>query len=142
MLDDDARDQQVAKPLVIGGNDEPRRVLGAATRECFFVAGDVFVPEAALLVVGLADLPVLAGVVEPLFETLQLLFFGDVQEELENLRAVRGQVALEIVDLIVAARPDGFRDEVVHADDENILVMRAVEDDHFAAGRRGFVRAP
>ncbi len=91
---------------------------------------------------GLADLPLLAGVVEPLLEALQLLFFGDVQVKLENLGAVGGKIALEAVDLIVAARPDRLRHQIVHADHQNIFVVRAVEDDHFAAGRRGLVGAP
>src|SRR3984957_19061915 len=52
------------------------------------------------------------------------------------------QVFLEVVDQTVAARPDTFRDEIVNANDEDILVVRAVEYDDFAASRRGLVRSP
>ena len=65
-----------------------------------------------------------------------------MQKELENVGFVINQVFLEVVDQIVAAGPDIFRDEIVNANDEDILVMRAVEDNDFAAGRRGLVHAP
>ena len=65
-----------------------------------------------------------------------------MQIELENVGVVRHEVLLEVVDAVVASRPDLFRDEVMNADDQNILIMRAVEDHHFASCRRGLMRAP
>jgi hypothetical protein len=108
VLDDDAGDGQIAKPLVIGGNDEPWRVRCAAAGERIFVAGHVFLPIAALLVIGFADLPVLGGVVEALLEALQLFFLGDVQIKLENVGVVINEVLLEVVDEIIAPGPDCF----------------------------------
>ena len=41
-------------------------------------------------------------------------------------------ISLEVVDLVVALRPDLPRDEVVDADDEDVLVVRAIEDPDLA----------
>jgi hypothetical protein len=49
---------------------------------------------------------------------------------------------LEIVDQLVAFRPDRFRNQIVHPHDEDVFVMRAVEDDDLALGRRPLMRAP
>ena len=49
--------------------------------------------------------------------------------------AVGVQVVLEVDDLVVASAPDGLRNEIVHADDEDVLVVRAVEDAHLALAR-------
>ena len=75
LLDDDARNGQIAEPFVVGWNDEPWRVLCAASGESVFVPGHVVLPEGALPVIGFADLPVLGGVVEALLKALQLFFF-------------------------------------------------------------------
>src|ERR1700691_3835195 len=83
MLDDDAGYGKIPEPLVIGGDDEPRRLLCAAPRNRLVIGFDIFAPEAALLVVRLADLPMLRRVLEPLLEALQLLLLGDVQIKLE-----------------------------------------------------------
>src|SRR6516164_8135288 len=78
--------REVAKPLAVGGDDVPGRSLGAAPGQGFLISLGVSVPELALLVVGVADLPVPLRVVEPPFEAPQLLFLTDVQEELEDAR--------------------------------------------------------
>ena len=75
VLDDNARDGQIAEPFVIGRNDEPGRMRRAATGERVFIGGHIILPESALLIVGLADLPVFGGVVETILEALQLFFF-------------------------------------------------------------------
>src|ERR1700722_11556973 len=142
MLDDDARNGQIAEPLVIGWNDEPGRMLGAAARKRVFIGGHVVFPVDPLLIIGLADLPLFARVVEALLEALQLLLFRNVQIELENVGLVRNQILLEFVDQFIAPRPDIFWDEIVNANDKNILVVRTVEYYDFAASRRGLVRAP
>jgi hypothetical protein len=41
-------------------------MLGAATGECILVSRRVVVPVSSLLVIGLADLPLLGRVVEPI----------------------------------------------------------------------------
>ena len=106
VLDDDSGHGEVPEPLVVGRDDKPRGVLGAATRECILVSRRIVVPVGSLLVIGLADFPLLGRVVEPILEAFQLLPFGDVQEELEDMRVVLDEAALESVDSIVTAGPD------------------------------------
>ena len=67
---------------MVGWDNKPRGMLGAATRECIFVSRRVVIPVSSLLVIGLADFPLFGGVVEPILEAFQLLAFGDVQIEL------------------------------------------------------------
>lgn len=50
MLDYDAGDGEIAKPLAIGRDDEPRGVPGAALRKRFLIGFDIFDPEAPLLI--------------------------------------------------------------------------------------------
>jgi hypothetical protein len=92
-LGDDLRNGQVAEPLVVGGNDVPGRVLAAGLAQRLFVGFDVVGPELALGVVAFADFPVARRVVEPLLEALELLLGADVQEELEDARAVLRRAA-------------------------------------------------
>ena len=127
---------------MVGGDDEPRGVFGAAPGERVLVSRRVVVPVGSLLVIGLADLPLLGRVVEPILEALQLLVFRDVQEELEDVGIVLDEAALERVDAGVTGRPDLSRDQVVHADDQDVLVVRAVEDGHLAPCGRGPVDPP
>ena len=70
--------------------------------------GHVIVPKASLLVVGLADLPVLGGIVQPLLEAPELLVLADVQVELENMRIVLDKALFKVVDTVVALGPDFF----------------------------------
>ena len=76
-----------------------------------------------------------------------LLLLGEVQEELHDPEAVLGEVALPVVDRAVAPLPDArcfarlgqlLALEVLgmHADDEHLLVVGAVEDADLAARRQ------
>jgi hypothetical protein len=49
---------------------------------------------------------------------------------------------LELVDLVVSLRPHRLRYEVLHANDQDILVVRAVEDPEQSACGNGLVNAP
>ena len=90
---------------MVGRDNKPRGMLGAATGECFLVSRRVVVPVGSLLVIGLADFPLLGRVVEPILKAFQLLPFGDVQVELEDMGVVLDQAALESIDSIVTAGP-------------------------------------
>jgi hypothetical protein len=98
------------------------RLLGTAAGQDVLVSRDVVVPELSLLVVGLADLPLLGRIVEPLLEATQLLLFRDVVVELENVGVALDESLLERVYLVVPARPNRLRDQVVDTDDEHVLV--------------------
>src|ERR671929_28165 len=60
----------------------------------------------------------------------------------DDPRAGGGQAGLEGVDVLVARAPDLLGNEAVHADDEHVLVVRAVEDGDPAGGRRDLVDPP
>jgi hypothetical protein len=73
----------------------------------------------------------------------ELLVLGVVEEELENGRGVlEREQLLEVIDQLVARRPDRLWRQLVHACDEHVLVMRAVEDRDLALGRRMRRHAP
>src|SRR2546428_1542296 len=103
--------QQVAVPLVVGGNDVPRRPRGAAPADGVLVGGHELLPVSAVLPIHRIDLPGLERVLQALFKALLLLLFRDVQEELESGHAALGQELLEIVDRLVASAPDRPGDE-------------------------------
>ena len=140
---DDPGDGKVAERLVVAGNGEPGRVLGRGALQRLVEGGEVVVEVGALLVVGIADLPLPVRVVEPLGEAPELLRLGDDQAELEDRGAVLlVEQPLPVVDQLVAALPDLARHQLVHAGDQHVLVMRAVEHRDLALGRRVRVDAP
>ena len=102
-------------------------------------AAMVVVPVLALLEIAERELPALCRVVVARLEPLALLVLVDVQEELHDGRAAGGQVLFERVDLVVASPPDVLRNELVDADDEDVLVVRAIEDADLAPGRDALV---
>ena len=53
-----------------------------------------------------------------------------------------GQQLLEVADVAEALLPERLRRQVVHADDEHVLVVGAVEDGELALARRVLVDAP
>src|SRR5271163_508807 len=67
-------------------------------------------------------------IIEPLLEALELLLGADVEKEFDDARTVGAEHLLKVVDQIVAFRPHGFRDQLVHARDQDVLVVRSVEN--------------
>jgi hypothetical protein len=139
---DDLRDREVAEPLVVRRDHVPRGALGRAFGQHVFVCRHVVVPEGPFLVVRIADLPLPRRVVEPLLEALELLVFRDVEEELHDRRVVLDQELLEVVDQCISSRPHVLGHEVVNANDEDILVVGAIEDGDLAERRRMRMDAP
>ena len=62
--------------------------------------------------------------------------------ELQDDGAIFDEVLLEIVDEVVAPRPDLFGDEVVDTDDEDVFIVRPIEDDDLASPRRMLMCTP
>src|SRR5688572_9975267 len=141
-IGDAARDEIVADVLVVGGNDEPGRPLGARALEDAAIGLGELVPALAVRQVAHAELPVLRLVRDALLETHLLLVARDVQHELEQQHTVLGQHVLEVVDLVVAGRPDLLRHEAIYARHEDILVVRSVEDPDHPLRRHLAVDAP
>ena len=82
-----------------------------------------------------------------------MLFLGEVKEKLADDDAVTREIALEVVYVLVAFFPNMFGNETVgeflrakkcwmNANDEDFLVVRAVENANFAAFGNDFVVAP
>src|SRR5262249_26387158 len=139
---DDLGDCQIAKPLVIGWNDEPGRVLGAGLFHRVLVCRDVFRPQLALGIVAFADLPMSRRIVQALREARELFFRTDVQIEFQDARAVLDQHFLEIVDQVVTLGPDRARNQVMNAYHEDILVVRAIENRDLPLRRSAHMDAP
>src|SRR5262249_22823005 len=57
-----------------------------------------------------------------------LLIFADVQVELQYFRLVFRQYRLEVIDLVIPFRPDGLRHKIVNAHNQQILIVRSIEN--------------
>ena len=152
-VDDRRRHDQAREPLAIGGHDVPRRHVGGGVANHVFVGRHVGGKVRALADIGRRELPVLLGLVEALEEALALFVLRHVQEELADQHALPREVALVGVDVFEALAPDVLGDELrrqlllgedvlVDADDQRLLVVRAIEDADVAAARQPPVRAP
>ena len=128
---------------MIGRNHEPRGVLGRGLVQHVLESCDILVPVLALLIVGVADLPVLGGVFQSLLESGELLVLRDIEEEFEDRGFVLDCKQLfEGVDHVVARRPDFLGRQLMHAHREDVLVVRSVEDRHLTFARRVRVHPP
>src|SRR6188508_394567 len=76
-LREDLGDGEVAIPLAIGRNDEPRCDIGRTAGQRIGVRSQVVVPAATRVEVAVRPLPVLRGVVEALLEATALLVAAD-----------------------------------------------------------------
>ena len=77
---------------------------------------------------------------------------GEMEEEFQDDEAVPGEILLKVVDLLITPLPDILVQEMLgdilpaeefrmHAGDENLFVVRPVENAD-APARREFLRAP
>src|SRR4029453_4460877 len=82
------RDGRMRKPLVIGWNDEPRRMRRAGGRQQVFIRAHVVFPARPLRQITSRELPVLRGIVNARKQPLFLFLPRDVQEQFDDRRAV------------------------------------------------------
>src|SRR3954471_5195468 len=150
---EDRGDERLREPLLVGGDDVPRRPRRRGRGQGGVVGADVVVPALPLVDVAGVERPLALGRVEPREEAPLLLGARDVQEELDDRRAVAVEVALEGVDVLVAALPEPGRRRAVgqpllgqplrvHPERDDLLVVRAVEDADPPALRRRLGDAP
>src|SRR5690606_19842059 len=92
-------------PLVVPGNQCPGRVGPVGAVEHVLIGLPVFLGPGAVAQILRCQLPVLAGVVQALGETAQLLFLADVEHQLDDHHAVVVELPLELVDLVVGLLP-------------------------------------
>ncbi len=152
-VEDDLGDDEARGRLVVGRDHVPGGLLAARGFEAGFVGLAIVVPVGALRDVLGLDLPVLGGLQDAIEQALSLLLPGDMQEDLDDARAVLREVPLEAVDRAVALLPDALllavvgqrlceQDLGVHPDDQHLLVIGAVEDRDLAALGKVARRAP
>src|SRR6185369_1733827 len=72
---DDVGHRRVSEPFVVGGNDVPRRPLGARLTERLFEGFTIIVPVPTLVNVSKRELPILFRRVEPRQKPFALLLF-------------------------------------------------------------------
>src|SRR5262245_19932212 len=136
------RNDQVAEPLPVGGNDVPGRFLGAGQPQCVLECLGIVVPQFALGIVAFADLPIPLRIIEPGSEALQLFLRADMEEELDDFHAVFAEQFLELPDPGVALAPYRLGHKLVDPDHQHVLVMRPVENRDLPLGRFMQVNAP
>ena len=107
-IDNDPGNDQPGIPLVIGRNDVPWRLVSARGAETFFIGRDILFPERPLVYVGRAEFPIFVRFVDPLEESLSLLFPRKMKEDLDNVGAVVEQVPFQIHDGTIAICPERF----------------------------------
>src|SRR5262245_10605409 len=133
------RDDEPCEPLVVGRHHVPWRMLRRSCPDRFLKCLHVVIPVVTLLNIGTRELPIFLRRVEAFHEALFLLLARHVQEELEDDRALPGEIILEIGDIGETLIPDSLvnatlrklflsQDFWVHAHDENLLVIRTVEN--------------
>ena len=100
----------------------------------------VVLPGFPLLDVVDAEFPVLLRLIDAAEEALALFFLGKMQEELDDPGAIAVKVVLQVHDGTIPVAPDGLLAEqffweslgiqnfLVHANDQHLLVVRAIED--------------
>src|SRR5271170_1723300 len=153
-VEQDLRDDQPGVFLVVGGNDVPRSRVGARRGQAFLVGLGVVFPEFALFQIRVAELPVLAGVVDAVEKALSLFFFREVEKELDDASPVDVEMPLEIVDGTVTLAPDflvvmrrlrngfGLENVAMHPNDQDLLIVGTIEDRDPSALRQISGRPP
>ena len=100
------RHHHAREPLVVGRHHVPRRFGAAGLADRFLVGRHVFRPQLALGDVAQRELPALVRLVDAVEEALALFLARDVEEELEDQRAVAREMLLEGADIVEAVLPD------------------------------------
>src|SRR5450759_4317868 len=127
-LDQDPGHRPVAVVLVIGWDHIPGCPWRGASGDGDAVRALVVIPVSPLVDVVLVELPALFGVAQPLEQALALFLVRDVEAELEHFRATLYQRLFEPVDHGITALDRLGLGERVHACDQYVIVVGAVED--------------
>src|ERR1700722_15989976 len=102
------RNDQPGILLIVGGDDEPGRVMSAGSTQALLIRVHVILPEFPLVNVRHAEFPVLLRFVDAFEETLSLFVARKMKEYFDGPGSVAIQVALQIHDGAIAPLPDGF----------------------------------
>jgi hypothetical protein len=126
---------QVSVPLVIGRHDKPWGGLGTGGGKCLLEGLVVLLPEAPLGEVLRADFPALVRILNTREQAFLLLCLADVEEELEDAGTAVSEQLLERSDLLEAALRLLVCELPVNPRDQDVFIMRSVEDADVAMGR-------
>ena len=137
---------------MIRRDDIPRGFLGRGLVDRRFEGLLIVVPVLALLIVGCREFPVLLRLLDPGQEAARLLLLGHVQEELDGADAVVPQIALIVFDVLIAvvqqillAEPVRMclgLPQLLHLVDEQLFIVRAVENPDLALHGHRILHAP
>src|SRR5215469_17266539 len=132
-------DEESGKPFVVSRHHVPWCAFRCRSSNRLLERVHIVAPELALMHIRGRELPMLVWPVEALHEALLLLLARHVQEELENDRPLPSEVILEVRNVEEPLAPDAFaherrgqllslQDMLVNAHNEDLLVVRSVED--------------
>src|SRR5262245_16544934 len=150
---DGGGNKKSSKPFVVGGHDVPRSMLRSRRADGLLESRHIVGPKFPLVNIRGRKLPVFFRLVEPLHEAVLLLFTRHVEEEFENAGALAAKVVFEICDIGKPLVPDVFANELwrqvlaleyllMHTTDEDLFVIRAVENSYASAFREALGVAP
>lgn len=120
----------------------PRGEIGGASLDGSLICFLIGVPIFPFLPVSGREFPSSVWILFALKEAFLLLFFADMEEELENDGAGVGQHLLKLVDVVVPLLDDVRFGELVDLDDKDIFVVASIEDHNLALPRSLLVDAP
>src|SRR4029079_19650439 len=140
--DEDLRDGEVARPVVVGRHDVPRRVLRRRLAQRVLVRFGEVVPQRTVVEIAGAELPALFGLIEPLLQPFALFVARHVEKHLDDGGAFVPEHLLERANVLVAALPYLLLRKLAYPYRDDVLVVRAVEDPDLAARGAGLVDTP
>ena len=124
----DLGDGEVAHPLAVGRHDVPRRVSVDVSRSASRYAAMYVGPQRPVVEVAAAELPPLVGAVDAILQARPLLLLRDVQEQLDDRRALVDRASARSRGCGRSARRHALRrHELLDPHDEHVLVVAAVE---------------
>jgi len=97
-IQDNLGNNQPGILFVVGGDDVPRRVMGAGGAQASLISLRVLLPVFPLVDVRDAELPVLARLIDALEEAFALLAFREMEEELDDPGSIAVEMFLQVND--------------------------------------------
>src|SRR5690606_6434738 len=126
----------------IGRHDVPGCMVGIGSAYGCFVGFAVVVPVLPFFQICRLEFPVLVGIGDAFFQPCFLFFGRDMQKAFDDGSAGFMQHAFKIADMGKAAFALLVIYPVMHARDQHVFIMAAIEDHQFASRRHLLMHAP
>src|SRR6266446_478597 len=120
--------EQIAIPLLVSRNDIPGRFIGTALGERLLIGLLILVPVFALSPISSSDFPCIRLILLLGQKASFLLIVAHMQIELQNNHVILSQQALKVVNGGIAATPNLLWQQVMHAHDQHVLIVGAIEN--------------